>query len=24
LRERIATFRAADRMPREDLHRRRS
>ena len=24
LRERIATFRAADRIPREDLHRRRS
>jgi len=24
LRERIATFRAADRMPREDVHRRRS
>ena len=24
LRERIATFRAADRLPREDLHRRRS
>jgi predicted polyphosphate/ATP-dependent NAD kinase len=24
LRERIATFRVADRMPREDLHRRRS